>query len=265
MRTLSMRRRYERTLPVLMAIVVASAVTVGVALLVLPNGDGEGHGGSIDPALPAAAAIVATPIATDQAVPATSTPSPTEPSQAAGPTVPVATPTARGIRRPSPTSSPSPTHPPEVGENLVVNGGFNDELNHWYSENETAVVAGAGRRGGPAVRLGTGGGYADQQLAVVAGRTYRLQAWGRVSTPGDSGVVGISYFDAAGNRLASEEPPPLQVDQTALTRESLNFSPPANAAAVRVYFWKRAGTAELFVDDVSVREYLIDVNLTPTS
>jgi hypothetical protein len=265
MRALSMRRRYERTLPVLLAIVVASAVTVGVALLVLPGGDGDGDGGALDAAVPAATVVDTTPSPADQGGQVAEAPSATNVAGlSAESTVPNPTPTARGIRRPSATPSPTATRGPELSENLVVNGGFSDALDHWYVENDTGVADGVGRRGGPAVRIGSGGGYADQQLPVAPGRTYRLQAWGRVSIDGGSGVVGIIYHDAAGNRLEGEEPSPLVMNETTLTRQSLTFTPPADAATVRVYFWKPSSPAELIVDDVSVREYLSDANSTAT-
>jgi hypothetical protein len=247
-----------------LALVIASAVTVGVAFLVLPTGGGKGDRGAIDPARPAAAVIASTPTAADQGgQPAVASPS-EPPELVAQPTAPIPTPTARGIRRPSPTPSPTATRGPELGDNLVVNGGFNTSLDHWYTENDVGVADGVGRRGGAAIQIGSGGGYADQQLPVVPGQTYRLQAWGGVSVAGDSGVIGVTYRDASGNRLTSEEPPPLVVTETTLTRQSLKFTPPANVAVVRIYFWKASGPAALIVDDVSVREYLT-VEATPVN
>jgi hypothetical protein len=230
-------------------------VTAAIALLILPDGEsGDADLGAPPPAA-AAGDTVATPGGRTDGIPdtpvATAT---TEPSPA--PTRLIPTPTARDIRRPSPTDSPSPTRAPGLGDNLVVNGGFSDGLANWYSEEDAGVAAGAGRRNGPAGRIGSAGGYADQQIPAVPGRSYRLLVWGRVSGGGDSGVVGIIYRDAAGNRLEDEEPPPLVVNETTLTSRSLRFTPPADAATVRVYFWKRPGPADLFVDDVSVREYL---------
>src|SRR5262245_6807822 len=99
MRTLPMPRRYERTFPVVMAIVVASAVTVAVAFVVLPSGGGENDGRALNPALPAVAEVGSTPVVPDQGR------QPAVASSPAEPTAPIPTPTARGIRRPSPTPS----------------------------------------------------------------------------------------------------------------------------------------------------------------
>jgi hypothetical protein len=97
------------------------------------------------------------------------------------------------------------------------------------------------------------GCFADQQIAVTPGRTYRLVASGALSVAGDSATVGIIYRDAAGTRLTSQEPT-LTFTATTPSRRSLTFTPPADAATVDVYLWKRSGPATIVVDDVSVRE-----------
>jgi hypothetical protein len=161
----------------------------------------------------------------------------------------------RGVRRSSPTPSPSPTVGPAPEErNFVANGGFDDGLDGWYVEDDVGVAVAGGRSRGPAVRLGAGGGYVDGAIAIEPGRSYRLQAWGRVSVAGDSGRVGILYLDAEGNRIESEEPRPIVYDELTLTRHSIKFTAPPAAAAARVYVWKPSGPAEFVVDDVSVRE-----------
>lgn len=264
MRAFTVPRRYERVLPVLLAIVVASAVTVAVALLILP-GANRGGNDVLKPPPPAAAEVDSAATPAVRADTTAGTPAATVPANSAASTLSDPTPTVRGIRRPTAIPSPTPTRGPEFGANLVVDGGFTDALTHWYTENDTSVVAGAGRRGGPAAKIGQGGGYADQQIAVVAGRTYRLQAWGRVSSQGDAGTIGIMYYDDSGTRLGSEEPPPLVVNETALTRLTFNFTPPANAATTRLYLWKSSGSADFFVDDVSVREYLTPNGSTPAT
>jgi len=129
--------------------------------------------------------------------------------------------------------------------NIVANRDFGDGLNGWYLEGDAGLADGAERNGSAAVRIGAPGGYIDEKIAVEAGRTYRLQAWGSVSSAGD-----------AGNRLQSEEPSPLVYDQTALTRTSIRFFPPESAVVVRVYVWKESGSAEFVVDEISVREFV---------
>jgi carbohydrate binding protein with CBM4/9 domain len=263
----SLRLRYARALPILLAIVVASAVTAALALLVLPNDDRD------DGAVPAARVDendgpLGVAVPTDTGAMGGEDRDASPPAAPAGinatPTEVMPTPTARGIRRPSPTADPTPTQGPVLASaNLVGNGGFADGMDGWYVEGDITVADGIGRSGGSAARIGARG-YADDVIAATAGRTYRLQAWGNVSQEGDSGVVGISYLDAAGNRREQEEPPPLVFDGTTLTRRSVRFTPPADAATVRVYLWKQPGPAALIVDDVSVREFASADDPSPT-
>ena len=246
MRALSTRRRYERMLPVLLAIVVTPAVTAALAWLVLPAGDGNDDGDPEGALVTGADGVAATPSGEQAELPDDASQPTSTPEAAAVPTEPPPTPTARGIRRPSPTATPTPTSGPVLAErNLVANGDFGDGLNGWYLEGDAGLADGAGRNGSAAVRIGAPGGYIDEKIAVEAGRTYRLQAWGSVSSAGD-----------AGNRLQSEEPSPLVYDQTALTRTSIRFFPPESAVVVRVYVWKESGSAEFVVDEISVREFV---------
>jgi hypothetical protein len=257
MRALSMRRRYERTLPIVLALVVASAVTAAIALLVLPDDAGDGDGDGAEIGLMPDTEVDPSPAAEDRGGEVPDPPSPTEtPEATAVPTEPP-TPTARGIRRPTPTPTPTPTSGPVLAErNFVANGSFSDGLDGWYVEGDVGVVDGLGRSGGPAVRIGEGGGYLDVKVAVEPGKTYRLQAWGNVSLVGDSGEVGIVYSDRADNRLEGEEPEPLLFDETTLTRRSMRFTPPDGAAIVRVYVWKNSESTEFIVDDISVRQFV---------
>jgi len=130
MRALSTRRRYERMLPVLLAIVVTPAVTAALAWLVLPAGDGNDDGGPGDALVTGADVVAATPSGEQAELPDDAPPPTSTPEATAVPTEPPPTPTARGIRRPSPTATPTPTSGPVLAErNLVANGDFGDGLN----------------------------------------------------------------------------------------------------------------------------------------
>jgi hypothetical protein len=262
MRAFSTRRRYERALPVLLAIVFASSVTAVLAFLVFPSGNSDDNDDAN--ALVTDADVGTATASGDQAEQFAGAAPPTSDLDAtAASTQPPPTPTAREIRRPAPsptpmqTPTPTPTSGPVLAErNLVANGDFGDGLNGWYLEGDVGVADSAGRNGSAAVRIGAGGGYIDEKIDVEAGRTYRLQAWANVSSGGEAVEVGILYSDTAGNRLQNEEPAALDYEQTTLTRKSIRFSPPENAAVVRVYVWKESGTAEFTVDDISVREFV---------
>jgi hypothetical protein len=252
-----MRRRYERTLPILLALVVASAVTAAIALLVLPDEGGRGSEDGAEIGLLPESEFDASPAAEDGSGETADLPLSTEtPEVAAEPKEPP-TPTARGIRRPSPTPTVTPTSGPVLAErNFVGNGGFSDGLDGWYVEGDVGVVDGKGRNDGPAVRIGESGGYLDIKFAVEPGTTYRLQAWGSVSFVGDSGQIGVRYHDRADNRLEGDEPEALLFDETTLTRRSMRFTPPEGVAVVRVYVWKNSESTEFFADDISVREFV---------
>jgi hypothetical protein len=263
MRTLTIQRRYARLLPVALAIVVASVVTIVFALFVLPADD--------DPLVLAPSELDAGEVGQLAASPEgnqqTRT-SPTEsPEAAAEPTRLRETQVPRPTRTPAPTetstpaSSPTPAasptkRPPAAADNLVSNAGFSNNVDGWYTDGQTYVVATAGRNDGPALRFGPSAGYADQQLTLEVGKSYRLQAWGKVAAPGQSGVVGVQYWDVGGNRLESSEPAPLTFDQTTTVRKSVQFTFPDNVARVVVYLWNKGGLSVLTIDDVSVREII---------
>jgi len=252
-----MRRRYERTLPILLALVAAAAVTAAIALLVFPKDGGDGGQTAPEAGVLEGLDAGSSPPAEETGGEMAGAPSPTEPPKlTALPTEPP-TPTARGIRRPSPTPTVTPTSGPVLAErNVVPNGGFSEGLDGWYVEGDVGVVDGVGRNDGLAVRIGAGGGYLDVKIAIEPGTTYRLQAWANVAFAGDSGQVGIRYHDRADNRIEGEEPEPLIFDETTLTRRSMRFTPPDGVTFVRVYLWKNSDSTEFVVDDVSVREFV---------
>jgi len=265
-----MQRRYVRFLPIVLAILVASAVTAVFAFLVLPADD--------DPRVEAPSELdgelgqlSASPVNDDvDNTPATATRAATVKPTARSATEPprstqTSTPESTATTAISPTPVASPTRrPPSAANNLVSNGGFQGDFDGWYTEGQVTIAATAGRNDGPAIQLGPSAGYADRRLTLEVGKTYRLQAWGHVSVLSQIGVVGFQYWDVNGNRLESAEPPPLTFDQTTTVRKSLQFTFPDNVARVHVYLWNQGGLSVIIIDDVSVREIISqDESLTP--
>lgn len=260
MRALTLQRRYVRLLPVVAALIVATAVTTVFAFFVLPEDDDPGvqapselDGGEVSQ-------LLSSPESTEPGetrAPETGATSTTRSATEIPRATRSATPALTSTPASTPTPAPSPTRrPPSAANNLVTNGGFNNRLQGWYYEGQVDYVATSGRNNGPAIRLGPSAGYADEELTLEVGKTYRLQAWGKIAAIGQTSIVGIQYWDANGNRLENIEPTPLTFDQSTTARKALQFTFPDNVARVHVYLWNQGGLAVLTVDDVSVREII---------
>ncbi|MER3438249.1 MAG: hypothetical protein C4346_12055, partial [Chloroflexota bacterium] len=68
----------------------------------------------------------------------------------------------------------------------VVNGGFEADLEGWYSEGAVTTQADETVSGSQALVLPADGGFVDQRLKFLPGTTYRLTGWGKIAERGDT-------------------------------------------------------------------------------
>jgi hypothetical protein len=253
-------------------IAAAAVVTALLAYVLLPESTAD-RGGSASQsaavamldstALPTERASIAGPLSPDAPATATATASNSasavEPLASGTPSgePPGPTPTPRVVRRPptqTATALPTPARGPALSpDDLVAGGGFENGLANWYVEGGVQIVAGGAHRGEFALELAPEGGYVDQRIEARAGTTYRLSVWGKLTTGGDAGSVGIVYRDASGTRLDWEEPAELTFSTGEYARLRLTFTVPEGVATVQIYLWKAPGPAAVLADDVSVR------------
>ncbi|MCC6791248.1 MAG: hypothetical protein IT336_06170, partial [Thermomicrobiales bacterium] len=206
-----------------------------------------------------------TPTATvTQAPTATETPTST-PTSTPVPS-PTATNTVAPTATPTPTSTPIPTATPTPSPapvNLIRNPGFEQGNIYWYTENGAGAVSGDARTGTLAMRVPPGG-FVGQFFNAVAGATYTLSAWGKMSAGGNSALLGVIFWNASGVRLVSEEPAPAQFTASSYGLATLVFVVPSAAAQFEIFVWKGAGTASAYIDDVAVVRGGSPVEPSPT-
>lgn len=141
------------------------------------------------------------------------------------------------------------------GENLLENGGFEAGTEGWYVNESVEAVTTETHEGAMAVRLAAGDddAYTDNGVSPIdPGATYTLSAWGRVSTGGETGEIGVQYYDSGGERLMNEEPPPLTFSTTAYEERELTFSPPDDIANIYVFISKVEGAADFYADSLTL-------------
>jgi hypothetical protein len=137
------------------------------------------------------------------------------------------------------------------GDNLLTNADFESGEEGWYVEEDVEPTTTETHSGNTALRLGpSGAGYIDQWIAsITPDTTYKLSGWGKVSTDGETGEIGLVLRDGNGVRLDAEEPPPpLTFTTTAFVEQSLTFTVSAPVAQVVVYAVKGDGAAQFYVD-----------------
>jgi hypothetical protein len=154
---------------------------------------------------------------------------------------------------PSAPSEPAPSAT-SVAPELVSNGSFEAGTSSWYVEDGAAAVASTTAVDGTIVlQIPSAGGYADQPLAASSGETFLLTGSGRVTTQGDTGMLGVVYRDGTGARLTALEPPPILFTRTQFRAKKLAFTVPAGVVVVLVYAYKEPGPGLFEADALSVR------------
>jgi LCP family protein required for cell wall assembly len=207
------------------------------------------------PQSPAATRPVDTETATS-----TSTPAPTSTN------TPTQTATATPTETATATSTPTPTATPILSDiERVPDQSFEAGPGDWDLETGAAIVETDAVDGTHALQLTGSGSYAGQNVYFLAGTTYQLTGWGKVSAEGETGQIGIAYVDANENRLGDLEPPPLTFTSTDYQQQAMSFTVPDGVARASVYAFKPDGTGTFTVDELSMRSEVDDVETSAES
>jgi hypothetical protein len=206
-----------------------------------PSATGTGHGEAAASDIPTPKVIRLTP---DPAFSLTASPATVERERE--PDKRSATTRARASSPPTPSAV-------RAAPELVSNGSFEAGTSPWYVEDGAAPVAATSAvEGAMVLQIPSGGGYADQHLAVIPGETFVLTGSGRVTVRGDTGMLGVVYRDGTGVRLSALEPTPIVFTRTRFRPKSLVFTVPAGVVDVLVYAYKETGSGLFEVDAISV-------------
>jgi hypothetical protein len=139
---------------------------------------------------------------------------------------------------------------------LLLNGGFEDGNDHWGSwtywdepdpyPSASAVMSDA-HSGSWSMRVGTAtGGRSQTVVKPRAGATYKVGAWGKVSTSGEVGWVGIEAYDIYGTKTQAA----VEFTSTSYEYKEVQFTAPSSVDAMRVWAWKNDGPGYLYADDI---------------
>lgn len=139
---------------------------------------------------------------------------------------------------------------PTGGYNLLENGGFEEELDDWYTNGDDIKDISQAYLGAKAVNLGEPSGSIAQAANVAyAGTTYTARALFH-RFPGSSWAgIGIDFFDGQWNEIG---------DVYSAIPETNSYVPiavsgvaPAGTAHASVWIYKNSG-GQLYVDNVSL-------------
>ena len=135
-----------------------------------------------------------------------------------------------------------------IVENLSTNGDFETgNLTGWTKYQSTAISAAAARNGNYGVSVkgpGDWGGTLDQQVSVVAGRTYQISFWYRAVSNGMNFVVRNA--DKVALSTSS------YLNATIWTKYEATFVADSDTAFVHFNGSGKNTTDEIYVDDVVV-------------
>lgn len=86
-------------------------------------------------------------------------------------------------------------------------------------------------------------------VTVTVGSTYTLSAWGKLTSTGDNGKIGIKYMDSAWATIRDDF---VSFTTTSYTQKSLITTVPSGTVNVEVYAYKTASSGYLYADDFSL-------------
>lgn len=139
---------------------------------------------------------------------------------------------------------------PEFLDNKVANGGLENGLQGWQNWGNTIASTADVPTGFMAARVGPGaGGFGQDVVGIVAGRSYRVSAEAKVSTTGEVGYLGVVFMDDAGNGLLAQN---VVFASSAFARAEANVTAPAGATSALVFAWKNAGAGFAYLDQVAL-------------
>lgn len=140
-----------------------------------------------------------------------------------------------------------------VGEEIsftvnLLNGGFEDDMNHWGSWANASVTTSNAYYGNKAIQL-TAAASIKQWVKVQPNTTYTLSAWTKVNDPENDRVV-LGVNDEKDNGISN-----LQIYDTDYTLQQLMFTTSASTDSVKVFFWRPAnGVGNSFADEITLNK-----------
>jgi hypothetical protein len=139
---------------------------------------------------------------------------------------------------------------PAATGNMLVDGGLESGLASWSDWGNTSRSSGLAGVGSSAEQVGTGaGGFGQDVPGILAGSTYRVSALAKVSTPSETGYLGVMFMDAAGTGLVAQS---VVFRSTAVSTVQADVTAPAGATKAQVFVWKNAGDGFASIDQISL-------------
>lgn len=135
----------------------------------------------------------------------------------------------------------------------LLNPGFEDGLNSWQTAG-AVNTSGFVNSGSQAIRIFSNGGIASQILTIPNPNENYILTVACATNGADNTVVGIEYYNAQNNLIASFESPPINTSTTSGTVEYQNITlfaqAPQAAITMKVYLEKEAGQSTANFDDL---------------
>lgn len=147
----------------------------------------------------------------------------------------------------TPAPTPVATPPPIQGNNLIINGDFENGLTGWSTG--TGIITSDAHSGVGAANLGPSGGGLSQKVSVTAGKIYRATAFGKRSL--NSGGAQFYY----GYRLpdGTDKSAGVGFYSSDYHRMTFDIAIPVGVTQIGIYVYK-AADGFVYIDDVSVVE-----------
>lgn len=140
--------------------------------------------------------------------------------------------------------------------NLIVNPGFEQDLSHWTNWGGMSIVTDPVASGSKAARMGTGESGGGQIVSGISeGTVYTLSGSGRVSTGGETALIGVDCMNSSGTKLGGGKFE-LAFNTTTYTGKTLSFTTVPGTTQIQVYIYKNPNVnGYAYVDDIRlVRE-----------
>ncbi len=174
----------------------------------------------------------------------------------------------------SPTTTTTYTATCSNTTNVLSNPNFETgNLTSWTNWNYTTITSVAGEKysgtyGVKVTASSAGGGFA-QDNAAVAGESFTLKVWGKVSSATPWSGVGVKFMNSSWTSLSDVS---TEINATSFQEYTVTNTAPAGTAWVQVYAWTDPSTI-LYLDNFSLvknsanttASATVTVNTAPTA
>ncbi len=149
--------------------------------------------------------------------------------------------------------------------NVLSNPNFETgNLTAWTNWNYTTITSTAsekysGTYGAKVTASSAGGGFAQDNVAV-AGESFTLKAWGKVSSTTPWSGIGVKFMNSSFTSLSDVS---TEINATAFQEYTVTNTAPAGTAWVQVYAWTDASTI-LYLDNFSLVKNIANTTATAT-